>query len=244
MRLTALHYRAHMLELLRMPSFAVSTLLLPSLLFLFFGASTATTPERAGFFAASWGIFGVLGVAFFQFGVGIAQGREKPWDAYLRTLPTGSAPRIAAQVLTALSFAAASVAPVFLLAVVINGLSIGFTDLARTLVALTVGAVPFALLGIAIGFSVGARASVPIAHLAYFPLAFLGGLWMPPDSLPGTMQAISLLTPTRHYGEITWAAVAGQPWPVTSWLWLLGYGMLFALLAARAYRRDAGQRFR
>lgn len=244
MRLTALHYRTHMVELLRLPSFAVSTLLLPSLLFLFFGASAADTPARAGFFAASWGIYGVLGVAFFQFGVGIAQAREKPWDTYLRILPTGSGPRIAAQVLTALSFAAASVAPVFVLAILINGLSISAADVVRTMIALTVGAVPFALMGIAIGFSVGARASVPIAHLAYFPLAFLGGLWLPPDSLPGVVQKISLLTPTRHYGEITWAAVGGRPWPLESWLWLAGYGLVFALLAVRAYKRDAGRRFR
>lgn len=78
MRLTALHYRTHMVELLRLPSFAVSTLLLPSLLFLFFGASAADTPARAGFFAASWGIYGVLGVAFFQFGVGIARRGRNP----------------------------------------------------------------------------------------------------------------------------------------------------------------------
>lgn len=58
------------------------------------------------------------------------------------------------------------------------------------------------------------------------------------------MQKISLLTPTRHYGEITWAAVGGRPWPLESWLWLAGYGLVFALLAVRAYKRDAGRRFR
>ena len=33
--------------------------------------------------------FAVIGVAFFQFGVGIAVDRASPWEAYLRTLPVG-----------------------------------------------------------------------------------------------------------------------------------------------------------
>ena len=100
-----------------------------------------------------------------------------------------------------------------------------------------------ARLGLAIGLSVSARASVPIAHLVYFPLAFLGGLWLPPSMLPDIVNQISLLTPTRHYAELAWNAIADGPLPLIHWAWLLGWGVAFGWVALVAWRRDRGRRF-
>lgn len=242
-RLFGAHLAANLKELGRSSSFAMSTVAMPSLLYLFFGATNASNPAEAGRLAAAWGLFGVLGVAFFQFGVGVAQSRERPWFTYLRTLPAGGGPRIAAQVATALAFSLAAVAPVILLAVLINGATLTFLACLKLLLVLVLGGVPFALLGLAIGFSVTARASVPIAHLVYFPLAFLGGLWLPPDMLPAIVNQISLLTPTRHYAELAWSAIADGPLPLVHWAWLLGWGIVFAWVTLMAYRRDRGRRF-
>ncbi|GGB57544.1 ABC transporter [Tistrella bauzanensis] len=242
-RLFAAHLRATLRELGRSTSFAMSTIAMPSLLYLFFGATNASNPAEAGRLAAAWGLFGVLGVAFFQFGVGVAQSREKPWFAYLRTLPAGGGPRIAAQVVTALAFSMAAVAPVIVLAIAINGATLTLTAAVKLLVVLILGGIPFALLGLAIGLSVSARASVPIAHLVYFPLAFLGGLWLPPSMLPDIVNQISLLTPTRHYAELAWNAIADGPLPLIHWAWLLGWGVVFGWVALMAWRRDRGRRF-
>ena len=89
MRLVLLHARAMTLELIRYPAYLVPTLLLPSVFFLFFVAPGSR--EDASARMATFAGFAVIGVAFFQFGVGIAVERGSPWESYLRTLPIGSA---------------------------------------------------------------------------------------------------------------------------------------------------------
>ena len=93
MRLVLLHARATTLELLRYPAFLVPTLAFPAVFFLFFVAPR--TQAAASVEMATFAGFAVIGVAFFQFGVGIAVERASPWETYLRTLPVGpgDAPR-------------------------------------------------------------------------------------------------------------------------------------------------------
>ena len=53
--------------------------------------------------------------------------------------------------------------------------------------ALVVGALPFALLGIALGYWASPRGALPIANVLYLVLAFLGALWTTPRHLPGSV---------------------------------------------------------
>ena len=105
------------------------------------------------------------------------------------------------------------------------------------LAALVLGAVPHGLLGIALANRVSAKAALPIANLVYLLLAFLGGLWMPPEVLPDWARAISPWLPTRHWAELVWAAASHAPWPRTSLFALLLYTLFFGLLAVRSGRR-------
>ncbi|MCF6320890.1 MAG: ABC transporter permease, partial [Rhizobiaceae bacterium] len=82
-----------------------------------------------------------------------------------------------------------------------------------------------------------------VANLLYLPLAYLGGLWMPPEQLPAPIAEISQFTPTRHAGEIAWAIVGGYSIPFDSVIWLAGFSALFALLAYWGYQRDERQRY-
>jgi ABC-2 type transport system permease protein len=75
------------------------------------------------------------------------------------------------------------------------------------------------------------------------PLVFIGGLWLPPNMLPRVVAWLSPLTPTRQYGELVWAAVAGRSLPSTEFAILAAYAFIFALVAAWGYHRDEGLRF-
>ena len=85
-----LHARLMTLELARHPAYLVPTLVFPAVFFLFFVAPGpgAYPDARMATFAG----FAAIGVAFFQFGVGIAVERASPWERYLRTLPIGVGP--------------------------------------------------------------------------------------------------------------------------------------------------------
>ena len=104
MTLVFTHFKAHVLEAARAPGYAVITLLFPAMLYLFFGVPNGDDRMEANFFMASYCAFAVLGIAFFQFGVGLAQDRESPWEVFLRTLPVSATERFAGRILTALLF--------------------------------------------------------------------------------------------------------------------------------------------
>ena len=110
--------------------------------------------------------------------------------------------------------------------------------------ALVAGTVPFALLGIALGYWAPERGALPIANLLYLGLAYAGGLWMRPRDLPGPVAGISPYLPTRALSDALVAAATGAPIPWRTPAALAAFAALFALLAAAGYRRDEGRRFR
>ncbi len=241
MRLAALHARAMTVELARYPAYVVPTLVFPSVFFLFF----AVPGDEAGATArmATFAGFAAIGVAFFQFGVGIAVERASPWEAYLRTLPIGVGTRLGARLLSASAFAAVAAGGVLLVAVVTTGAELAPLRWLGLGTALLVGTVPFALLGIALGYWVPARGALPVANLLYLSLAYAGGLWIRPADLPPAVQDLSEVLPTRALSDALVATTSQPAVAWRSWLVLAGFGALFGLLASWGYRRDEGRRF-
>ncbi len=244
-RLTIAHGKAELLSLLRAPGYLVPTVIFPAMLFSFFGLNPAREHSAAAAaILASWSVYAVLGVAFYQFGVGFAQEREMHWTTYLRTLPAGAAPRLVAQLAVAVIFAVAAVGVLWLLVFAATPVNLSGDQLVRLLLALAFGAIPFAALGMAIGFSVSAKAAVPIANLLYLPMAFAGGLWLPPDNLPTVIQDVSPYVPTRMFGEIVWSITGNRPLPVADVAGLAAYGAAFLAFAAWRYQTEERKRFR
>jgi ABC-2 type transport system permease protein len=242
MRLVRAHTRAELLELVRYPSFSVPTLAFPALLFLFFGVPAEGSDEEI--LMVSYAAFGVLGVALFQFGVGIASERVSPWQVYLRTLPVPARVRFAARLAAAAVFALASAGAVVVIALLLTSAALGAGQWLRVGLALASGTIPFGLLGLAIGYWLTPKGALPVANLLFLGLAFLGGLWTGAAALPETVDSFSPVLPTRQWGEIVWAPVLDRGWEVWPWLGLAGYAALFGLLAAWGYRRDEGVRYR
>jgi ABC-2 type transport system permease protein len=242
MRLVRAYARAEVLELLRYPSFSIPTLLFPALLFLFFGVPSDEADETI--LMASYAAFGVLAVALFQFGVGIASERASPWQVYLRTLPVSPRVRFSARLLAAAAFALASAGAVVAVALALTSAGLGAGQWVRLALALACGTIPFGLLGLAIGYWLTPKGALPVANLLFLGLAFLGGLWTGPDLLPDAVDRFSPFLPTRQWGEIVWRPVIGEPWEWWPWLGLSLYAAVFGALAAWGYRRDEGQNYR
>lgn len=241
MRLALLHARFATLELLRYPSFSVPTLALPAVFFAFFALPRAH--GRAEVLLASFAAYAVLSVAFFQFGVGIAADRVRPWETFVRTLPAGAGTRLAGRTLSALLFATASVAVVVAVALPTTQPRLSATGWLGLVLALAAGSVPFTLLGIAIGYWLAPRAALPAANVLYLTLAYVGGLWTGPTGMPHTIERIGRPLPTREWGDVLWAAARGEGPPLWACLALLAYAVVFGWLAAWGYRRDEGRRY-
>jgi len=232
----AAHVKASSLELWRYPSFSVSALLFPPALFLAFAHAYRQPAETrlAGFAAVA-----ILGVVFFQFGVGIASDRVSTWELYLRTLPVAPRVRIAARVCSALVFAAAAAAVVVAVALGSTEASLSPARWAALCAVLLAGAVPFGFLGIALGYLVRPRAALPVANLLYLPLSYAGGLWAGPRAAAHAFDVV----PTHAWGGLLWWAVGARGFDALPAGALAGWGVVFSAIAVWAYQRDEGERF-
>jgi ABC-2 type transport system permease protein len=242
MRLVLVHARAMTIELARYPAYIVPTLVLPTVFFLFFAApgGAAGASVRMATFAG----FAAIGVAFFQFGVGIAVERASPWETFLRTLPIGPGVRLGARLLSAGVFAAAAAGLLLVVAVATTSASLSAPRWLGLVGALLAGTVPFALLGIALGYWAPPRGALPIANLLYLSLSYAGGLWIRPGRLPHAVARVSHFLPTRALADALVAPVVGSGVAWGAWASLGGFAVLFAVLAAWGYRRDEGRRYR
>jgi len=240
-RLALIHTGAQLRQLARYPSFLVPTLVLPAGFYVFFGL-----PQKhadPSLLMASFAAYAVLGIAFFQFGVGISIDRGDPWEAYLRTLPVSVMQRFAGRVGSAVVFAAAATVPVIVIAVAARPISLTPLAWAGFIFVLAAGSVPLALLGIALGYWVPAKGALPVANLVYLAFAYAGGLWTGPSGVPHPVALVAPLLPTRQWGDVLWSSVHGG-WGGAHWVPLLGFSVAFGALAVAGYRRDEGQRFR
>jgi len=240
-RVLLAHVRAGTLELVHYPAYSLPTLLFPTFVFLLFVVPQARSEEAL--VTAAFAAIAVLGVAFFQFGVGIAMERASPWEPFLRTLPAGARVRIGARVFSALLFATASVSVLLATSLATTDFSLPAGNWLRFVGVLLLGAIPFALLGITLGYWVRPKAALPVANLLFLPLSFMGGLWGGARHLPDTLGAVSPYLPTRQWANLLWASVGEQKWRPLDVAGLAGYALLFALLAAWGYRRDEGERY-
>ncbi len=240
--ITYAHFKDQMLQHLRAPGYLIPTLAMPAMFFFLFEGGTASTVD-ATFVMASYTMWAILAVAFFQFGVGIASERSTPWESFLRTLPLPPILRLAGRLLAAMVFAVIAGAIVVVVAHLITPTSLAIDRWLPWTAALLAGGVTMAFGGIAIGYWFSPKAAQPVAVLAWLLLAYLGGLWATPGQLPAWTENISPYLPTRLWGELTWPAVLGETASLTPLLGLAAYAVLFAALAVWGYRRDEGIKY-
>jgi ABC-2 type transport system permease protein len=245
-RLTGLHARYQFTETIRVPIAVIGTMLFPSLSLLFFVVpqSFAKDPGAATTATAQLAVFAVMSVCLFNYGVGVAEDRALPWDSYLRTLPVGPSPRLIGRLLNGLAFIVLGLLPLVLIAWLLTAATLAPSRLFLTAFALLAAGLPLFAAGISIGYSMSTKAALAVAQSLLLPLAFAGGLLLPPETFPGWLNSISLWLPTRAGRDLVVSATTGVALPGTTLLVLAGWTVITGSLAVGAYRRDEGRRFR
>ena len=107
---------------------------------------------------------------------------------------------------------------------------------------LLVGTVPFALLGIALGYWAPARGALPIANLLYLSLSYAGGLWIRPRDLPPPSPAVAVPADAVALRRAGSDRLAGHPFEPGAWVRLAGFAALSACSrpGGTGGTRDAG----
>ena len=81
-----------------------------------------------------------------------------------------------------------------------------------------------------------ANAASVIGRLAFFPLMFFAGLWLPRALMPGVLQGVSDYTPLGAAVESIQDSMQGQFPPTAPLLVLAAYAVVFGYLARRFFR--------
>jgi ABC-2 type transport system permease protein len=243
LRMIGIHARIALLDLLRSPSYVVPTVVFPAMFFVLFDVQYARAHAAVANLATlAFIAWAIVGVAVYQFGVGIAQERGRPWERYQRTLPVSTAVRFAARIVCAMAFGALAAFCVALVARATVPIDLTGVQWLQVFVYALAAGIPFVLFGIAIGYWLPARASVPVATACNLLLAYAGGLWMPPDDLPSIVARISPYLPTRQFADLLWSVPNGGL-PVAAIAGLTLYALAFAAAASFGYRRDEKTRY-
>ena len=75
-------------------------------------------------------------------------------------------------------------------------------------------------------------------------MAFLGGLFLPPQLFPRWLDTASGFVPTRAARDIVVQVTTGTGATLFDFVMLVAWTVALAALAVWAYRRDQGRRFR
>ncbi len=238
------HAKFQILEISRIPIAVIGSAFWPAASMLAFVVPFAGNDATYATYAtASMITFAVMSTNLFQYGVGVSEDRAQPWDPYVRTLPAGAFPRFAGRVLAGLAMMAVSLLPVVLIATFLTEATVTAVAFLTAIGATALIAIPFILMGLAIGYSMPQKAAIVVAQVLFFPLAFAGGLMTAPGSAPGVVEDIAPYLPTGGAVRLLWAAVGDYPVEPGSVAALAAWTAALAGVAVWAYRRDEGRRF-
>ncbi|MDG4824230.1 ABC transporter permease [Asanoa sp. WMMD1127] len=245
MTLALVHARYQLLETIRIPIALIGSAFFPAASMLFFVVPFAgDDPVGATFATASMVTFSIMVSSLFTYGVGVAEDRSQPWDGYMRTLAAGAGPRFTGRILAGMTLALLSLIPVVLIGALFTEATVSLTGLLLGIGTVFVGALPFTLMGLAIGYALPLKAALVVCQVIFFPLAFGGGLMSAPDQAPGIIATIAPYLPTRGAVELMWAAVGDfRPSPLSLVMFAV-WTVAAGAVAVWAYRRDEGRRFR
>lgn len=196
-----------------------------------FGGGSAGSISVAAALMVGMSVYGAMYAVMVATSPRIAQDRSSGWVRQLRLLPVRPNSVLVARLLAALTLALPALALVMLTAVLTHGIRLGAATWIALTIVLWLTSIPFAVLGSAIGYAMGAEAAFGLLYAVGVVATTLGGLGMPLSLLPAGLQTAGKLLPTYRAADLGIHIVAGKSLDFSDVLLLVAWTMLFCLLA-------------
>ena len=203
--------------------------------------------DIAKYLLATYGAFGVIGIALFSLGVGVAAERGQGWLAVKRASPMPVPAYFFGKYAMTVLFSAVLVVLLSLMGAVFGHVRMPPSQWAMLMLVQILGGIPFCAAGIAVAYLVGPNSAPAIVNAFYLPSAFLSGpvhsggnASIFPEKLRAVPAAVSLRASRpdchRHRAgfEVVWTHIGA----------MVGFAILFTTIAVIAYRRDEGKNLR
>lgn len=228
---------------LRAPRYLVFAVVFPVGLFLMFaalyGGERLSGTTATAYLMISMAMFGAMGSAMGT-GGRVALDRQSGWNRLLRLTPLSPRWYVTCRLVTAMAVAV----PSFLLVFVagrLRGVHLGAGEWARVIGYFTLALLPFAVLGVALGYLITADSAPMINGAGQMVLSLFGGVWVPVTQLPHAMLLVGKALPSYWLGVAARSPLTGEHFGVDGTAVLAGWTVVFAVFAAHRYRRDAAR---
>ena len=226
---------AEILQLLRTPTYLAGVFLFSSLAAILpFEKDMAMIQKGLIFFSA----MSLLIFSVERLGKRIAIERVEGWLKLLRVTPLPPSIYLAAKLVMTMLILIASLSIIFAIGIFKFGLHQSFAQWLALSAGLLLGIIPFATIGITLGYVIPPKALDSIAGILIPFGIFSCGLV--PIQDPSYMKNLIVLSPFFHYRQII-QYVAGMDYDthlLLHVLWLTFYAVVAGLIAKLAYQRD------
>jgi ABC-2 type transport system permease protein len=200
-------------RILRSPQFAIFTIGMPLVFFLFFaglyGKEDVDGVKSSTLTMIQMAAYGAMAAALFT-GTRIATERTEGWQRQLRITPLRGSGYLLVKVATSM-LVALPVLVVIFVAAKLQGVDLGAGQWLTTLAVLWLGCLPFAALGIMIGLFGKGDTVQAIAGGLMAPLAMLSGMFIPLRFMPDWMEIVAKVLPSYWLLQLGQSPVIAGP---------------------------------
>lgn len=240
------YLRFEVMRLVREPRLMVFTVLMPVASYVVFSAISPNDATSEGPSLSATMMIGLAGygamIGVLSLGAGVSMERTQGWLRQLRLTPLRSWQVVVVKTATITLVAIPSVVAVGIAGRIQHHIELSPGRWALILLALWLGTIPFALLGLAMGYALPPGIANSASFLTFFTLSVLGGLIIPVDVFPRQFQHFAHTLPSNRYAELGWRIAGGHPPTGAGMAVLGGWTLLFCAAAIVAYRRSAATR--
>ena len=231
------------LRMLRAPAFSIPFLLLPVPVYLFFGVmlagpAVAKNPGVANYLFSGFSVFAVMGPALFGAACVLAVEREAGLLKLKRALPAPGGAYLIAKMMMGVLFAGLAMIALVAAALVAGQISLTASQLLIMTMVMTIGAIPFAAIGLFIGAHASGSSAPAFANLIFLPMLWLSGLFIP---LPKFLERLAVIWPAFHLNQVALGSAGIREFsflsPAISAAVLVGFTVIFGGLAIRRLAR-------
>jgi ABC-2 type transport system permease protein len=245
--MNAAYLRTEIRRNFRAPRFLLFVVAFPVLMFLLQAEvfAQADVPDHARVAAVlminmmTFGTFAAAGTS----GARLALERALGWQRQLRLTPLTGFGYLGGKAVSGMLVGLPALVLVPLLAVTAEGVHLGAAGWVRIFAGIWLGTIPLVLLGLLIGQFGTPDSMQPISMLVTLGMGFLGGLWIPIESMPGGLRDVAQLMPTY------WVLQLARPAVTTDLVVSLpraagvlgAWTVVLGALVIRRYRKDSAR---
>lgn len=182
--------------------------------------------------------FGALIAALNAGGSRVAMERAGGWARQLRVTPIPAWSYVTVKLVASMLVVLPVIVLVEIVAATFGGVALAPATWVSLSALLWATAVPFAALGVLVGFAVGTEAVFPVVTGLMFVLGYFGGLFTPVDQMPSVLQSLARALPNFHHLQLGLEILNGRSLALSHWVVLGGYTVVLGALVVWRHRTE------